>query len=162
MYNLEGPKFVFVHISSPHRPFILGPNGEAITDPAEVKALEADYGTGYTNQVTYLNSRFIPLLEGLINKSEVPPVIILMGDHGPNYTDIGYHNTNLAALYLPGGGDEYLYPTITPVNYFRVVLTHYFGVEWELLEDISYGETMGTDGPETYPLVENVGVCAGE
>lgn len=36
------------------------------------------------------------------------------------------------------GTQRYLYDTITPVNTFRVLLTAYFGADYELLDDRSY------------------------
>jgi hypothetical protein len=160
MANIPGPKFVFVHISSPHRPFIISPEGEAITDPKVVKALEGDYGTGYTNQVTYLNTRMIPILETIIQNSSIPPVIILIGDHGPDFTEPEYRATNLGAYYILGG-EDLLYASITPVNIFRVVLNQYFGTDLELLEDVHYfipKDSKKLD-PSEYQIIPNVGAA---
>ena len=44
----------------------------------------------------------------------------------------------LNAYYLPGGGEQHLYESITPVNTFRVILNHYFDHNLELLPDRSY------------------------
>ena len=44
----------------------------------------------------------------------------------------------LNAYYFPGGDEGLLYPTITPVNTFRVVFNRYFDRDLELLEDVSY------------------------
>ena len=38
----------------------------------------------------------------------------------------------------PDGGESKLYPTITPVNSFRVILDYYFQTDFGLLEDRSY------------------------
>jgi hypothetical protein len=43
----------------------------------------------------------------------------------------------LNAYYLPAASNV-LYPTITPVNTFRVILNAYFGGKFPLLEDLSY------------------------
>jgi hypothetical protein len=43
----------------------------------------------------------------------------------------------LNAYYLPGYNDL-LYPTISPVNTFRLVLDAYLGAKYPLLDDISY------------------------
>ena len=49
------------------------------------------------------------------------------------------------AYYLPEGGNENLYETITPVNTFRVVFNTYFGGRYELLPDKSwYGHVEDT------------------
>ena len=42
------------------------------------------------------------------------------------------------AYYLPGGGNEKLYPEISPVNTFRIVFNHYFDTNFEILKDESY------------------------
>ena len=41
----------------------------------------------------------------------------------------------LHALFLPDGGDKLLYPTISPVNSLRVVMSRYFGTAMPLLPD---------------------------
>jgi len=155
---IDGPKFVFVHIVSPHRPFVFGPNGEEILDANGEITVETDYATGYTNQVTFLNSRLIPMLEQIIQESDAPPVIILQGDHGPAFTSSAYRSTNLNAYYLPEGGEALLYSTITPVNSFRIVLNYYLGYDFELLEDIHY-QSSGELDPEEYPIIQNIGAA---
>lgn len=44
----------------------------------------------------------------------------------------------LNSYYLPGCDYSQLYDSITPVNTFRMVLNHYFGTDYEILEDRSY------------------------
>jgi hypothetical protein len=44
----------------------------------------------------------------------------------------------LNAYYLPGVNAQLLYPSITPVNTFRLVFDQYFGGQFGLLEDKSY------------------------
>ena len=41
-------------------------------------------------------------------------------------------------MHLPGEGADLLYPGITPVNTFRLILQEYFGVRLELIQDESY------------------------
>ena len=159
--NIPGPKFVISHIGSPHRPFIFGPDGEEYTGPDGKITAEEDFLTGYTNQVTFLNKRLIPILDSIIQKSEIPPVIIMIGDHGPGFTEPEYRATTLGAFYLPDGGEQDLYPSITPVNIFRVVLNYYFGADFELLEDVHYHGLL-EDDPEDYFVVPNVGPVCGE
>jgi hypothetical protein len=77
----------------------------------------------------------LPILQTLISNSPNPPVIIVQGDHGmqgPNRLK------NLSAFYLPGSGKDKLYPTITPVNTFRIVFNTYFGTNLPMLPDKSY------------------------
>ena len=45
----------------------------------------------------------------------------------------------LNAYYFPDGGYKVLYDSISPVNNFRILFKHYFGVDFNLLDDISFG-----------------------
>ena len=156
--DIPGPKFVFVHIVSPHRPFVFGPNGEEILDSKGKVYFEEDYATGYTNQVSYLNSRLPSILQAIIEKSAVPPIIIMMGDHGPNVTQPEIRAANMEAIYLPGGGSDLLYPTITPINIFRIVLSYYFGYDLPLVDDIHYRSSVDL-WPDEYPIIPNTPNC---
>jgi hypothetical protein len=139
--NMQGPKFVYVHLILPHPPFVFGPNGEH-TDPAnfwnEQKAYPADkFKLGYTNQLTFLNGKMLEVVDTIISESKTPPIIILQGDHGPWIQPRPQHFFILNAYYLPGHKTQ-LYPTISPVNSFRVVFNDYFGGKYEMLDDITY------------------------
>jgi hypothetical protein len=141
--SLPGPKFVFVHILAPHNPFVFGPNGEYIerktpftlNDDRDVVTLQ-DYIAGYNDQVTYLNQRFLSIVDQLITGSAVHPVIILQGDHGVPRIP-GWSDTILNAYYLPNSGENLLYGGISPVNSFRVIFDQYFGGQLPLLPDHS-------------------------
>lgn len=147
---MPGPKFVFAHIVSPHYPFVLGPDGEAIDDREDTDA------RGYGDQVRYLNKRLIPILASIIDESPVPPIILIQGDHGTGGPE---RKTKILSAYLlPETGRRMLYPSISPVNSFRVVLNSVFGAELDLLPDralFSYAKTI-------YEFIEikDVGACA--
>ena len=138
MTDVSGPKFVYVHIVAPHFPYIFTPEGEIQTDPdylgvniPEIKKNKE----GYLNQVQFLNSQMIPILKTLINESKVPPIIVLQGDHGmekDNRLQI------LNAYYLPESIRGGVYPSITPVNSFRLILNGLFDQNLPLLQDESY------------------------
>jgi hypothetical protein len=129
--KLPSPKFVFIHIIAPHPPFGLDANGNNI-NPDSIDPM-----TGYENQAKFISKAIVPQLQKLINGSANPPVIILQGDHGRIGSPPKEIMTILNAYYLPGHADQ-LYPSITPVNSFRVVLNSYFGTNFPLLKDISY------------------------
>jgi hypothetical protein len=126
--SLPGPKFVFVHILAPHSPpFIFGADGGLVVSNSVDPALG--------NELQYLNKRTLEAVQMIIAKSNNPPVILIQGDHG---LDTEYRMANLMAYYFPNGGEKDLYPTITPVNSFRLVLNTYFGQHLPLLPDVSY------------------------
>lgn len=79
------------------------------------------------------------MIDAILAKSSVPPIIVLQGDHAPQLLTEGYNKHKiLNAYYLPDGNVDWLYPTITPVNTFRVILDEYFGEELPLLPDNIY------------------------
>jgi hypothetical protein len=112
---------------APHEPYVFSPNGDFVVTKA------AD--PGYPNQIQYLNSRLVPIMRSIIKQSSVPPIIILQADHG---RDPEYRMANFMAVYFPGNAKTVLYPNLTPINIFRLVLDNYFGQNFPLLPDISY------------------------
>ena len=83
----------------------------------------------------------------ILAQSREPPVIILQSDHGSGSrfdredlanTDIQERMSILNAYYFPGKGARRLYPSITPVNTFRILFNEYFGAQIRQLEDRSY------------------------
>lgn len=134
---IPGPKFVFVHIIAPHPPYVFGPTGGPV-EPAEVGTTKTQEGAShYRDQVVYINSRILEVIPQILANSSTPPVIIIQGDHGPTVpSSPRARMSNLNAYLLPGR-DAALYPTITPVNTFRVIFNTYFGQDLELLEDVS-------------------------
>ena len=154
----KGPFFMFVHIMAPHPPFVFGASGEPV-DPDYLFALvDADrlhganpaalpeYIARYRGQLAYLNAKILAAVDAILRQSPEPPVIVLQGDHGSRaYTDLdrpesSYFRENLAILnayHLPGGAGALVYPAISPVNTFRLILKRYFGADLDLLEDRS-------------------------
>ena len=144
--DIPGPKFVYDHLLTLHAPYVYDEEGEfhyyPRTDP---KALVI----GYTNSIMYTNKRLLPILDNILAKSHTPPVILIFGDHGLALDDDRIYN--LAAYHLPQDGSQLLYPTITPVNSFRVIFDRYFGAKLPLLKDISY---FSLDAPFKFTQVD--------
>ena len=150
--SIPGPKFIFAHILIPHPPFVFTENGEVQNNP-DFYSREGFWpidkqhtDEGYIDEIKFINSRMSEILGTIISNSSVPPVIVLMGDHGSIFAD---HILNLEAYLLPGDGQPPLYPSITPVNSFRVIFDRYFGANYTLLPDISYVDNKPI--PEAYP-----------
>jgi hypothetical protein len=140
--SVQSPKFVYAHLIIPHDPYVFGPNGEYVgnderlnPDPVNDEA----YKLGYTNQVQYIDSRIPEIVQEIISHSKTPPVIIIQGDHGFDEGKAQERMPILNAYYLPGTDpDKLLYPNITPVNSFRVILNTYFQGQFKLLPDLNY------------------------
>jgi hypothetical protein len=139
--RMPEPTFSYIHLVSPHPPFVFDPNGNPTYPPDfwnDQRVYPADlYQKGYVNQVQYLNRKLLQAVDTILAESEVPPIIILMGDHGPWLQPKNKRMWILAAMHFPDANDQ-LYPTITPVNFFRIVFNTYFTGEYDILEDVSY------------------------
>lgn len=132
--EVEGPKLVFAHILVPHPPFIFTPEGEFYWNENEVD--------GYLSNLEFIDSQITRVAEEIIVNSKTPPIIVIMGDHGPSGVPSKdqpkLRMSILNAYYMNDEARADLYPTITPVNSFRVIFNNYFGTEYPLLEDIAY------------------------
>jgi hypothetical protein len=157
-------KFVFAHLLVPHPPFVFGPHGEHVF-PKERDSFDlADgshltrrlpreaYKRGYAAQVAYTNKRLLKAVDDILAGSKKRPVLILQGDHGPRMfvdwrslakTDTHEVFANLNAIATPArDGATFLYPTLSPVNSFRLLFNHYFGAHFARLPDRSYYSTI--------------------
>jgi len=153
------PRIVVAPIVTPHPPFVFGPDGEELdydrqfeySDGSHYMDLEGasrfEYIKKYCGQIHYVNKLVRALIDTLLSQPGRKPVIILQGDHGPgsllNWESLEETYTRerlsiLNAYYLPDGDSALIYDSITPVNSFRVIFNHYFGTDFELLENRSY------------------------
>jgi len=128
----EEPTFTFAHILVPHPPYIFTPEGDFLWAGNRKK--------GYRSNVEFIDSHIVPVVKNIIKKSDIPPVIIIMGDHGSGGNDVtpAMRMSILNAYYVNETAKEALYASITPVNSFRVVFNNYFNTNLPLLEDTSY------------------------
>lgn len=89
------------------------------------------------SQVAYIDRRIAEISAEMIRQSDPPPILIIQGDHGV----AGHNGLQILNLYyFPQGGAEALYPTITPVNSFRILFDTYFGADLDLLPDYSFDQ----------------------
>jgi len=148
----EGPTYVFAHMLIPHPPFIFDAEGNYLSQEA---ANEGNQITLRQNQLIATNNMIRNLVDEILSSSEVPPIIVIQADEGSRparllnnpYGFIWDDATEaewrekygiLNAYYLPNVDEDVLYPTITPVNSFRLIFNLYFGADFELLPDNSY------------------------
>jgi hypothetical protein len=153
--KLPGPKFVFLHLVSPHPPFVFGPNGEEISHPEAYTLRQGvfqgsreAYLQGYTDQLTYLNRRILDDLRSILAASDPAPIVILQGDHGSDASSVGTDPAPLTyvqermsilnALLLHGCSREGLEEDLTSINTFRLIFRNCFGQPMTLLEDRSF------------------------
>ncbi len=144
--QITGPKLVFVHLSINHPPFVFDASGGANPDLIKVikpKTENDAYYKGYRGTFPFTDVKMKEVVNTIIENSKQPPVIILQGDHGPERVGSSKHYEILNALYLPGVDYSDLYPTLSPINTFRIVMNKYFGQNYQLLPDQSYSSRPG-------------------
>jgi hypothetical protein len=150
--TFASPKFVFVHIVSPHTPFVFDAQGNSITPDyaftfSEDFLTPSKYRKGYLEQLEYINHKVLESVDAILESSSTPPIIVIQGDHGPGVF-IDYRSADnsclyerfsiLNAYYLPGVARSTVPEDITPVNTFRVIFNEYFSTDLELLPNRQY------------------------
>ncbi|MFC1922394.1 sulfatase-like hydrolase/transferase [Chloroflexota bacterium] len=151
--SIPGPKFIFVHFLVPHPPFVLDRLGDPVSpdwaytlnDANLFPGSKEDYISGYTEQIQYVNKIVIDLIDEILANSENQPIIVIQGDHGSRMlTDWSsveqsctWESSSILNAYLL---EDYsnLYPSITPVNTFRIILNNLADTSYSLLEDKVY------------------------
>ena len=145
----QGHYFLFAHIYLPHIPFLYGPDGEELKYHENLNIywyeVEPDnYLEYYGYQIDYINQSILQSIDKLLSESLKPVVIILQSDHGDGFfldwaapTDQGVsvRTAIFNAIYFSDRSYQTLYPTMTPVNTFRVILNHWFGTQYPMQPD---------------------------
>ena len=148
-----GATFTFNHNIPPHTPFVFD-RGGSLRQQGKPEFPEDDIqgsAEAHVEQVMYVNTSVESAVEEILERSSVQPIIIIQGDHGPQRlgrypldstypTDARVNDLTaiLNAYYLPEYCRSGLYPTITPVNTFRLVFDDCLGTHFGLLADKSY------------------------
>jgi len=151
--KLHGPKFVFAHLGLPHPPCVFDRDGGYSGDRKESDAKKC------ADQVAFTAQKLKEVIGQLLDATHGRAVIIVQTDEGPYQLDhlrwglIAHGNYDrpgareellpkyriLNAYFLPGVAHTRLYPTITPVNSFRLVFDLYFHTKLRLLPDQMWG-----------------------
>jgi hypothetical protein len=148
LQRYAAPRFVFAHILCPHDPLVFGLDGHFVSDAEEATRSKPQ---NYIDQLAWTNRRVLQLVGDLLDTPPAEqPIIIIQSDEGPypgeptmweQEPDPGIAQQKfdiLNAYYFPGVPNTGLYPTITPVNSFRVLLNTYFSAGLAVLPDRAY------------------------
>jgi hypothetical protein len=156
------PTMTFAHLLCPHPPFLFGPDGEDVShrddryyqnDGTRYQGFAFEkwvYVRAYREQAIYVTRRIKEIIGRILANSPRPPIIVLQSDHGPGSrldpesskkTDLRERMSILNAYYFPDRKYQGLYPEITPVNSFRVILNTFFGARLDLVPDRNYFST---------------------
>ena len=153
----QGNYFVFAHILLPHPPFVFTSDCQVIEGSESFTLVDGSdyldyhsrlqYVEGYRMQVQCANRLILDAISEILKNSYPAPIIIIQGDHGPGL-DLdweSFENSNiyerlgiLNAYYFPDQDYHQLYPRVSPVNSFRIVLNQFFDQNYPLLQDYHY------------------------
>ncbi len=139
------PTFQFVHIMSPHEPYLFDFDGSR-KNLAESVWGRFEKQQGYVNQVRFIGTKILEITANII-KNDPEAVIIIMGDHGHGHIVGDYFTTRkkppadflhaqmgiLSAVRLPPGLT--LPGETSPANLFRYLLNALFAAGLEPLPD---------------------------
>ena len=148
----DSPQFIFAHIYSPHIPFLYEQNGSPLSYDKNVtiywyETSTEQYVSLYAYQIEFLNENLITVIDQILQNSSVPPIIILQSDHGddhyldwknPDTLGVNIRSAILYSVYYPDQDYSDFYPTITPVNTFRLLFNKWFNTTYPLLPDQVY------------------------
>jgi len=138
----KGPIFVYSHIVCPHYPFVFDENGGEIEPENFFNIREKKY---YLNQYIFTNKKVIDLVDKLLERSGIPPVIVIQSDHGQRGG--APHNEHYRievgdlwqdifnAYYLPSAANNMVFESISPVYTFPVIFNSYFQTNFPIIRD---------------------------
>jgi hypothetical protein len=140
--KMPGPVFTFAHVMSPHSPYIFNRYCGATRREAG-GSQPKDRGVAYVEQIQCINRLVLHLVTTLLRTSDLPPVILLQGDHGSKTLLFDKARTSekialaaakerlgaFGAYYLPDQGAEVFGDSVTVVNVMGNVLRFYLGAD---------------------------------
>ncbi len=145
------PTFVYAHFVMPHPPFVFDREGRMppphFYPKRPVGSRDWYPPSRYVDQLSYSTRHIQGVITKILARSSRPPIIILQSDHGPGCDGISPHPTAkmlmertgiLNAYYVPDIFRRQLYPTISPVNTFRLLFDTCFGAHWRLAPDKTF------------------------
>jgi len=153
----KGPVFTFAHVLAPHSPYVFDRNGIKGGDTSLTK--KWDRPLEYAEQVRYLNKQILKIVDEIIRVSGPDAIILVHGDHGArSQGQLGgtpeqnrEQMATFAAYRVPEATKAALYPGMSLVNNWRLVLSTAFGAkDLPLLPD----RTFYSDPDYIYDLEE--------
>jgi Sulfatase len=159
------PTFTFVHVLSPHPPFVFRRDGSLAPQTGPVSFLggllfsgtDHDYLAAYAAQATYVVGEALRSIDHLLAIAPRNSILILHGDHGPRApsgaTDVRLSAAESIPTFLairwPDGTLNEREP-ITLVNVYRRLLSRHFGAH---LPDVP-NRTFASDSVHPYAFLE--------
>lgn len=142
------PKCVVAHIVLPHPPYLFDAAGNVPRHTSDFNLMgpwkEPD---GYIDQLRFLNARLLEAIDAIVAHARVPPLILLVSDHGSCFRGrVGADDEKLVAertgillaVAAPPAQRALFYDSITPVNAVRLLAGSAFGRPQPPVDDRVY------------------------
>jgi len=141
--NVDGPTFTFIHILSPHPPFVFAADGSLTSGSSPLSFLGgslfsgtvAEYRSEYGAQAAYIVHRMAAAVTTLLTRRPRNSIVIISGDHGPraSFDAVDARRSDPAetlpvflAIRWPDGRHDEAGP-VSLVNVYREIFTKIFG-----------------------------------
>jgi hypothetical protein len=93
----------------------------------------------YRNAFGFINGEILHVIDGILANSRTLPVIVIRGDYAPflDWT-AQKHLAIHSAYYWSGTNNTPCYPSISPINTFRIVFDTYSREYYPLMREASW------------------------
>lgn len=138
--NNPAPSFVYAHLLMPHFPYFFDSTGRAYPENEIYGNMMIKDKIKFRNYISYTDKKITRVIQSLLQKKGSNSIIIVQSDHGLSDFDKTRKQDafrNYSAFYFPDRDYSQLYPGMSNVNTFRIVLNKYFGQQLPLLKDSS-------------------------
>jgi sulfatase-like protein len=145
--------FLFAHIQPPHPPATFDKDCQPVLEKQNTPYWHESGKPAYLNDLRCTNQQLIRVIDKILSR-DPQASIILHSDHGTAYSvnwdwaldqwpreAFEERFSNLMALRLPEECRQMLYPSLSPVNIFRVTFACLEGTPPKTLPDVSYIST---------------------
>lgn len=160
--GIKDPKFVFMHIMTPHRPFVFDKNCSIIKEenPAlkDKQYIDTRYRPAYVDQAICTNRQLKTIIQNIKKNSARPPIIVLQSDEGEFPSEFWYEKLDdktydwmkapenlldikfktISAFYAPQLDKSKITEDALFVNTFRFLFKEVYGANIDLLEQKNY------------------------
>ena len=153
----RGPVFTFAHVLAPHSPYVFDRKGIKNGETSLTK--KWDRPLEYAEQLRFINTQILKIVDEIDRVSGKDAIILVHGDHGArSQGQLGgtpeqnrEQMATFAAYRVPEATRAKIYPGMSLVNNWRVVLSTAFGAtDLPLLDD----RTFYSDPDRIYELEE--------
>lgn len=160
------PTFAFNYNLPPHDPFLFNADGTVRQDIVHLYQMGVGPDAAarmrplYIEQLKFVNSVIQNTVDEILSNSHGTPIIVIQSDHGPLSETITHQTATenrddvygrppiekqlrervpiLNAILVPESCRSALYPTLSPINTFRLIFDSCLGSNYGLIDDASY------------------------